>query len=67
MSVCEAVNGATNVEVRELAAQQLDHFAKLGLNELAVCISNTPLSINTDTSVKGAPVGFTVPIRALRL
>lgn len=67
MSVCEAGYGATNVEMSELATQQLAHFEKLGFNELAVCIAKTPLSITTDSSVKGAPVGFTVPIRELRL
>ncbi|MCR9509882.1 formate--tetrahydrofolate ligase [Vibrio parahaemolyticus] len=67
MSVCEAGYGATNVEMSELATQQLAHFEKLGFNELAVCIAKTPLSITTDSSVKGAPVGFIVPIRELRL
>ncbi len=67
MSVCEAGYGATNVEMSELATQQLAHFEKLGFNELAVCIAKTPLSITTDSSVKGAQVGFTVPIRELRL
>ncbi len=67
MSVCEAGYGATNVEMSELATQQLAHFEKLGFNELAVCIAKTPLSITTDSSAKGAPVGFTVPIRELRL
>ncbi|HCG8462661.1 TPA: formate--tetrahydrofolate ligase [Vibrio parahaemolyticus] len=67
MSVCEAGYGATNVEMSELATQQLAHFEKLGFNELAVCIAKTPLSITTDSSVKSAPVGFTVPIRELRL
>ncbi|HCE2176526.1 TPA: formate--tetrahydrofolate ligase [Vibrio parahaemolyticus] len=67
MSVCEAGYGATNVEMSELATQQLAHFEKLGFNELAVCIAKTPLSVTTDSSVKGAPVGFTVPIRELRL
>ncbi|ENJ1587414.1 formate--tetrahydrofolate ligase [Vibrio parahaemolyticus] len=67
MSVCEAGYGATNVEMSELATQQLAHFEKLGFNELAVCIAKTPLSITTDSSVKGAPVGFTVSIRELRL
>ncbi|MFW1137281.1 formate--tetrahydrofolate ligase [Vibrio parahaemolyticus] len=67
MSVCEAGYGATNVEMSELATKQLAHFEKLGFNELAVCIAKTPLSVTTDSSVKGAPVGFIVPIRELRL
>ncbi|MHA2708734.1 formate--tetrahydrofolate ligase [Vibrio owensii] len=67
MAVCEAGYGAANIEMSELATQQLKHFEKLGFDELAVCIAKTPLSITTDSAVKGAPSGFSVPIRELRL
>nr|WP_321386267.1 formate--tetrahydrofolate ligase [uncultured Vibrio sp.] len=67
MSVCEAGYGASNVELSELSMAQLNRFEKLGFNDLAVCIAKTPLSITTDSGVKGAPRGFTVPIRELRL
>ncbi|MBR9787397.1 MAG: formate--tetrahydrofolate ligase [Vibrionaceae bacterium] len=67
MSVCEAGYGASNVELSELSLEQLKRFEELGFNDLSVCIAKTPLSITTDSSVKGAPRGFTVPIRELRL
>lgn len=67
MSVCEAGYGASNVELSDLSISQLKRFEALGFNDLAVCIAKTPLSITTDSSVKGAPRGFTVPIRELRL
>lgn len=67
MSVCEAGYGASNVELSALSLEQLNRFEKLGFNDLAVCIAKTPLSITTDSGVKGAPRGFTVPIRELRL
>ncbi|WP_061009232.1 formate--tetrahydrofolate ligase [Vibrio sp. CUB2] len=67
MAVCEAGYGAANIEMSELATQQLKHFEQLGFDELAVCIAKTPLSITTDSAVKGAPSGFSVPIRELRL
>ena len=67
MAVCEVGYGASNIEMSELAKQQLVHFEKLGFDDLAVCIAKTPLSITTDSAIKGAPSGFTVPIRELRL
>lgn len=67
MAVCEAGYGAANIEMSSLATEQLNHFENLGFNNLAVCIAKTPLSITTDSAVKGAPTGFTVPIRELRL
>ncbi|MCF7483503.1 formate--tetrahydrofolate ligase [Vibrio sp. J1-1] len=67
MSVCEAGYGASTVELSELSIEQLNRFEELGFNDLSVCIAKTPLSITTDSSVKGAPRGFTVPIRELRL
>jgi formate--tetrahydrofolate ligase len=67
MAVCEAGYGAANIEMSELATQQLKHFEQLGFDELAVCIAKTPLSITTDSAIKGAPSGFSVPIRELRL
>ncbi|MDV6250285.1 formate--tetrahydrofolate ligase [Vibrio sp. EA2] len=67
MSVCEAGYGASNVELSELSLEQLNRFEQLGFNDLGVCIAKTPLSITTDSAIKGAPHGFTVPIRELRL
>ncbi|MGR5068954.1 formate--tetrahydrofolate ligase [Vibrio alfacsensis] len=67
MAVCEAGYGASSIEMSELAKKQLANFEKLGFDDLAVCIAKTPLSITTDSAIKGAPSGFTVPIRELRL
>ncbi|MGR5132596.1 formate--tetrahydrofolate ligase [Vibrio alfacsensis] len=67
MAVCEAGYGASNIEMSELAKKQLANFEQLGFDDLAVCIAKTPLSITTDSAIKGAPSGFTVPIRELRL
>ncbi|CAE6938438.1 formate--tetrahydrofolate ligase [Vibrio sp. B1FLJ16] len=67
MSVCEAGYGASNVELSDLARSQLKRFEELGFDNLAVCVAKTPLSITTDSAIKGAPGGFSVPIRELRL
>ncbi|WP_104024650.1 formate--tetrahydrofolate ligase [Vibrio hyugaensis] len=67
MAVCEAGYGASTIDMSEQAKKQLAHFEALGFDNLAVCIAKTPLSITTDSAIKGAPNGFSVPIRELRL
>lgn len=36
---------------------------KQGYNKLPVCMAKTPLSLTGDPAVKGAPTGFTVPVK----
>ncbi|WP_318485349.1 formate--tetrahydrofolate ligase [Photobacterium leiognathi] len=67
MTVAEAGYGASHVELSLLAQQQLAQFKAQGYDDLAICMAKTPLSISTDPSIKGAPTGFTVPIRELKL
>ncbi|KJG18134.1 formate--tetrahydrofolate ligase [Photobacterium angustum] len=67
MAVAEVGYGASHVELSEVAQQQLVKFKELGFDELAICMAKTPLSISTDPSIKGAPKGFTVPVRELKL
>jgi formate--tetrahydrofolate ligase len=67
MTVCEVGYGAARVTLSYQAQQQLEIYKKHGFDNLAVCLAKTPLSITTDGSVKGAPTGFDVVIRELRL
>jgi len=48
----------------------LDRFAELersGYGHFPVCIAKTQYSFSTDPTRKGAPVGFTIPVREIRL
>ncbi|MGC9492525.1 formate--tetrahydrofolate ligase [Vibrio genomosp. F10] len=67
MAVAECGYGAKGITMSYKATQQLAQFKKDGYDNLAVCLAKSPLSISTDGSVKGAPVGFDVPIRELKL
>ena len=40
---------------------------KEGFGKFPVCIAKTQYSFSTDQNAKGAPSGFTIPIRELRL
>ncbi|NOH80341.1 formate--tetrahydrofolate ligase [Vibrio sp. RE86] len=67
MAVAEAGYGASSVTLSEQAKTQLAQLKANGFDQLAVCLAKTPLSISTDGSVKGAPTGFDVPVRELKL
>ncbi|NRF28988.1 formate--tetrahydrofolate ligase [Vibrio coralliilyticus] len=67
MAVAESGYGAASITLSEKAKQQLAEFTQQGFDHLAVCLAKTPLSISTDSSVKGAPTHFDVPVRELKL
>lgn len=59
--------GADNVEFSELAQRKVDTYEKQGFGNLPICIAKTQYSLSHDPALKGAPTGFTVPIRDVRL
>ncbi|MCJ1308649.1 tetrahydrofolate synthase [Agyrium rufum] len=59
--------GAAKVEFSELAQKKVDTYVKQGFGNLPICIAKTQYSLSHDPSLKGAPEGFTVPIRDVRL
>jgi len=59
--------GADKVEFSELAQKKVDTYQKQGFGNLPICIAKTQYSLSHDPALKGAPTGFTVPIRDVRL
>jgi methylenetetrahydrofolate dehydrogenase (NADP+)/methenyltetrahydrofolate cyclohydrolase/formyltetrahydrofolate synthetase len=59
--------GADKVEFSELAQKKVDTYNKQGFGNLPICIAKTQYSLSHDPALKGAPTGFTVPIRDVRL
>ncbi|MCJ1376487.1 tetrahydrofolate synthase [Loxospora ochrophaea] len=59
--------GAENVKFSELAQKKVDTYEKQGFGNLPICIAKTQYSLSHDPALKGAPTGFTVPIRDVRL
>ncbi|KAL8695193.1 MAG: hypothetical protein Q9218_000231 [Villophora microphyllina] len=59
--------GAEKVEFSELAQKKVDIYQKQGFGNLPICIAKTQYSLSHDPALKGAPTGFTVPIRDVRL
>ena len=59
--------GADKVEFSELAQKKVDTYTKQGFGNLPICIAKTQYSLSHDPALKGAPTGFTIPIRDVRL
>lgn len=59
--------GAEKVEFSELAQKKVDTYVRQGFGNLPICIAKTQYSLSHDPSLKGAPSGFTVPIRDVRM
>ena len=65
--VAKVMYGAEKVNFSELAQKKVDTYSKQGFGNLPICIAKTQYSLSHDPALKGAPTGFTVPIRDVRL
>ncbi|MDE0267527.1 MAG: formate--tetrahydrofolate ligase [Acidimicrobiaceae bacterium] len=65
-AVATKVYGASGVSYTANARKQLKTYTDAGFADLPVCIAKTHLSISSDPSLKGAPVGWTLPVREVR-
>ncbi len=65
-TVARKVYGADGASYTALASRQLDRYEAAGFGNLPVCIAKTHLSISSDPSLKGAPTGWTLPVREVR-
>ena len=64
--VATKVYGADGVEYSAEANKQLDTYERAGFGNLPVCIAKTHLSISSNPALKGAPTGWTLPVREVR-
>ncbi len=64
--IARDVYGADGVDFSPLAERQIDAFEAAGFGYLPICMAKTHLSISHDPNLKGAPTGFTVPVREVR-
>eukprot|EP00172_Hildenbrandia_rubra_P001661 Plantae.Rhodophyta-Hildenbrandia_rubra.ctg22272.p1 GENE.Plantae.Rhodophyta-Hildenbrandia_rubra.ctg22272~~Plantae.Rhodophyta-Hildenbrandia_rubra.ctg22272.p1 ORF type:complete len:649 (-),score=115.79 Plantae.Rhodophyta-Hildenbrandia_rubra.ctg22272:1362-3308(-) len=66
-AIAKKVYKANKVKFSEEAKKKLSLYEKKGFGRLPVCIAKTQYSFSADPSLKGAPIGFTLPIRDVRL
>ena len=62
-----AMYGAAGVDYTPAAAKRLKEYQEEGYGNLKVVVAKTPMSLSADPQAKGAPTGWTLPIREVRL
>ncbi|MFC2095128.1 formate--tetrahydrofolate ligase [Candidatus Bipolaricaulota bacterium] len=60
------IYGAAGVSYEPLAEKQIADYERAGFGKLPICMAKTHLSMSHDPTLKGAPTGFTVPVREVR-
>ncbi len=65
-TIAKEIYGAGDVVYESQAEAQIKRYERSGFGDLPICMAKTHLSISGDPSLKGAPTGFTLPIREVR-
>ena len=65
-AVATKIYGADGVTFLPAASRQIDTYERNGFGHLPVCIAKTHLSLSSDPTLKGAPTGWTMPVREVR-
>lgn len=65
-TIATKIYGAAAVEYTPAATRQLDTYERAGFGNLPICVAKTHLSISSDPKLKGAPTGWTLPVREVR-
>jgi len=65
-TIAQKIYGADDIELLPEAAKKIERYTRQGFSGLPICMAKTHLSLSSDASKKGAPTGFTIPIRDVR-
>ncbi|XP_065174633.1 C-1-tetrahydrofolate synthase, cytoplasmic-like [Sycon ciliatum] len=65
-TIAREIYGAAGIELSEQAKAKIDTYNRQGFGNLPICMAKTHLSLSHDPERKGAPSGFTLPIRDIR-
>ena len=64
--MAKEIYGAADVSYEPTANSQIKSYEANGFGNLPICMAKTHLSLSHDPKRKGAPTGFTFPIREVR-
>jgi len=67
LTIVKEIYGGDGIELTPAAQKSLKLYESMGFGNLPICMAKTQYSISHDAALKGAPKGFTVPIREIRL
>ncbi len=65
-TIVKKIYGGSGVEYSPEAEKKIELYTRLGFDRIPICMAKTHLSFTSDPNIKGAPTGFTIPIRDVR-
>ncbi len=65
-TIVREMYGGAGVEYSPEAEKKIEVYTRQGFDKIPMCMAKTHLSISHDPNLKGAPSGFTVPVRDIR-
>ena len=66
-TIAQEIYGATDITADKSVRDRFAELEKEGFGKLPICVAKTQYSFSTNPDAKGAPSGFTIPIREVRL
>lgn len=66
-AVVKKIYGGEGITIMPNARKQIENLTKLGFNKLPVCIAKTQYSFTDDPTKLGAPEGFTVTVKNVKV
>ncbi len=66
-TIAKKIYRADGVDADKSIKDQLKTWEQQGYGHLPVCMAKTQYSFTTDPNTRGAPTGFTIPVREVRL
>ncbi|WP_417207341.1 formate--tetrahydrofolate ligase [Antarctobacter sp.] len=66
-TVCKEIYRADSVVMDNKIRAQLKEWEDQGYGHLPVCLAKTQYSFTTDPTMRGAPTGFDIPVREVRI
>ena len=66
-TICKRVYHADGVQLTANAKKQAQQLTALGFDQLPICMAKTQYSFSDDPTLPGAPKGFTVTVRNLKV
>ena len=66
-TIAKEIYRADDATADKSVKDQLKTWEEMGFGKLPVCIAKTQYSFSTNPDAKGAPTGFSIPVREVRL
>jgi formate--tetrahydrofolate ligase len=66
-TIAKEIYGASDITADKAVRDRFAELEKAGFGKFPICVAKTQYSFSTNPDAKGAPSGFTIPIREVRL